>query len=89
LSFAHNGAATLTNLAVEFLKQRMGISVAQIAYRGDRFSVADVIAGHVQAMFSNSPVALPHMAAGRLPSASMARHDRAGCGAFPAGAPAI
>jgi tripartite-type tricarboxylate transporter receptor subunit TctC len=66
LNFAHNGAATLTNLAVELLKQRTGISVAQIAYRGDHFSVADVIAGHVQAMFSNSPVALPHMAAGRL-----------------------
>jgi hypothetical protein len=33
--------------------------VAQVAYRGDNFSVTDVIAGHVQAMFSNSPVALP------------------------------
>ena len=40
--------------------------MAQIAYRGDNFSSADVIAGHVQAMFSNSPVALPHVASGRL-----------------------
>jgi tripartite-type tricarboxylate transporter receptor subunit TctC len=40
--------------------------VAQVAYRGDNFSVTDVIAGHVQGMFSNSPVALPHVAAGRL-----------------------
>jgi tripartite-type tricarboxylate transporter receptor subunit TctC len=66
LNFAHNGAATLTNLAVELLKMQAGIEVSQVAYRGDNFSVTDVIAGHVQAMFSNSPVALPHVAAGRL-----------------------
>jgi tripartite-type tricarboxylate transporter receptor subunit TctC len=66
LNFAHNGAATLTNLVVELLKLQTGISVAQVAYRGDNFSASDVIAGHVQAMFSNSPVALPHVAAGRL-----------------------
>ncbi len=66
LNFAHNGAATLTNLVIELFKMQAGIDVAQVAYRGDNFSVADVIAGHVQAMFSNSPVALPHVAAGRL-----------------------
>src|SRR3977135_1335424 len=66
MNFAHNGTATLTNLVVELLKLQTGISVAQVAYRGDNFSVSDVIAGHVQAMFSNSPVALPHVAAGRL-----------------------
>jgi len=66
LNFAHNGAATLTNLVVELLKIQAGIEVTQVAYRGDNFSVTDVIAGHVQAMFSNSPVALPHVAAGRL-----------------------
>jgi tripartite-type tricarboxylate transporter receptor subunit TctC len=66
LNFAHNGTATLTNLAVELLKLQTGISVAQVAYRGDNFSINDVIAGHVQAMFSNSPVALPHVASGRL-----------------------
>jgi tripartite-type tricarboxylate transporter receptor subunit TctC len=66
LNFAHNGAATLTNLVIELFKMQAGIEVAQVAYRGDNFSVTDVIAGHVQAMFSNSPVALPHVAAGRL-----------------------
>ena len=66
MNFAHNGTATLTNLVVELLKLQTGISVAQVAYRGDNFSVSDVIAGHVQAMFSNSPVALPHLASGQL-----------------------
>jgi tripartite-type tricarboxylate transporter receptor subunit TctC len=66
MNFAHNGTATLTNLVVELLKLQAGISVAQVAYRGDNFSISDVIAGHVQAMFSNSPVALPHLATGQL-----------------------
>jgi tripartite-type tricarboxylate transporter receptor subunit TctC len=66
LNFAHNGTATLTNLVIELLKLQAGISVAQVAYRGDNFSINDVIAGHVEAMFSNSPVALPHLATGQL-----------------------
>lgn len=66
LNFAHNGSATLTNLVVELLKIQAGIDVAQIAYRGDNFSSADVVAGHVQAMFSNAPVSLPHVREGRL-----------------------
>jgi tripartite-type tricarboxylate transporter receptor subunit TctC len=66
LNFAQNGAATLTNLVVELLKIQAGIQVTQVAYRGDNYSITDVIAGQVQAMFSNSTVALPHVAAGRL-----------------------
>jgi tripartite-type tricarboxylate transporter receptor subunit TctC len=66
MNFAHNGSATLTNLAVELLKLKTGAAVAQVAYRGDNFSITDVVAGHVQAMFSNSPVALPHLASGEL-----------------------
>ena len=66
MNFAHNGSATLTNLAVELLKLKTGVTVAQVGYRGDNFSITDVVAGHVQAMFSNSPVALPHLASGEL-----------------------
>jgi tripartite-type tricarboxylate transporter receptor subunit TctC len=66
INFANNGNGTLTNLAVELLKLQTGAPVVQVAYRGDNFSISDVLAGHVQAMFSNSPVALPHLTAGRL-----------------------
>ena len=66
LNFANNGNGTLTNLVVELLKLQAGIDVVQVAYRGDNFSISDVVAGHVDAMFSNSPVSLPHVAAGKL-----------------------
>ena len=66
INFAHNGTGTLTSLAVELLKLQTAIPVVQVGYRGDNFSISDVVAGHVQAMFSNSPVALPHVSEGRL-----------------------
>jgi tripartite-type tricarboxylate transporter receptor subunit TctC len=66
INFAHNGGGTLTSLAIELLKLKTGIAVGQVGYRGDNFSVSDVVAGHVQAMFSNSPVSLPHIREGRL-----------------------
>jgi tripartite-type tricarboxylate transporter receptor subunit TctC len=66
INLAHNGSGTLTKLAISLLRLQTGINVVDVGYRGDNFSIADVIAGRVQGMFSNSPVALPHMAAGQL-----------------------
>lgn len=66
LNFAHNGTGTLSRLAVILFKMQAGIEIGDVSYRGDNFSVADVIAGHVHGMFSNAPVALPHVADGRL-----------------------
>ena len=66
LNFAHNGSGTLTKLALSLLQLQTGTDITEIGYRGDNFSIADVISGQVQGMFSNSPVALPHIAAGRL-----------------------
>ena len=60
----------MTSLAIELLKLKTGIAVGQVGYRGDNFSISDVVAGHVQAMFSNSPVSLPHI-------------REVGCGAWP------
>ncbi len=66
INLAHNGVGTLTSLAITLLQMQTGIKVVPVAYRGDNFSIADVIAGRVQGMFSNSPVALPHIKAGQL-----------------------
>lgn len=66
LNFAENGGGTLTKLALDLFQIDAGIDLTEVSYRGDNFSIADVVAGHVDGMFSNSPVALPHMAAGEL-----------------------
>lgn len=66
INLAHNGTGTLTKLALDLLQLQAGIEITEVSYRGDNFSMADVVAGHVQGMFSNSPVALPNMASGRV-----------------------
>ena len=78
LNFANNGNGTLTNLVVELIKLQAGIDVVQVAYRGDNFSIADVVAGHVDAMFSNSPVSLPHVLAGKLRALAVTSPQRLG-----------
>lgn len=66
LNFAHNGTGTLTKLILSLFAVETGIQLNEVAYRGDNFSATDVIAGHVKGMFSNSPVALPHMQSGAM-----------------------
>jgi len=66
LNFAHNGSGTLTKLVLMLFATDTGIKITDVGYRGDNFSSLDVIAGHVQGMFSNSPVALPHVKSGEL-----------------------
>lgn len=66
LNFAHNGSGTLTKLALGLFQQEAGVQLGEVGYRGDNFSIADVAAGHVHGMFSNSPVALPQVESGRL-----------------------
>jgi tripartite-type tricarboxylate transporter receptor subunit TctC len=66
LNFAHNGTGTLTKLVLSLFAVEAGIELNEVSYRGDNFSSTDVLAGHVQGMFSNSPTALPHMASGGM-----------------------
>lgn len=66
LNFAHNGTGTLTKLILSLFAVNAGIELNEVGYRGDNFSVTDVLAGHVQGMFANSPIALSHMASGTM-----------------------
>jgi tripartite-type tricarboxylate transporter receptor subunit TctC len=66
LNFAHNGPGTLTKLILSLFAVETGIELNEVSYRGDNFSSTDVLAGHVQGMFANSPVAVPHMASGGM-----------------------
>lgn len=66
LNLAHNGAGTLTKLAITLFRLQTGTDIADVGYRGDNFSSADVIAGHVDGMFLNSPVAVGFIAGKQL-----------------------
>jgi tripartite-type tricarboxylate transporter receptor subunit TctC len=65
-AYASIGPGTLTHLAMEELKARFGLDLAQTAYRGFPQATLDVMAGRVQVMFNVLTAAMPHLAEGRL-----------------------
>lgn len=66
LSYASSGNGTSGHLAMELLKQRAGLSLVHIPYRGGAPALNDLLAGQTQAMFLNTDAVLPHIKSGRL-----------------------
>ncbi|MBO9355383.1 tripartite tricarboxylate transporter substrate binding protein [Bordetella petrii] len=65
-SFASFGNGTSNHLSGELLKQLAGINVLHVPYKSATQAVTDLIAGHVDFAFVNTPLALPHVQSGAL-----------------------
>ena len=66
LSYASSGNGTSGHLAMELLKQRAGLSLVHIPYRGGAPALTDLLAGQTQVMFLNTDGVLPYLRSGRL-----------------------
>ena len=66
LNFTSSGVGASTHLTGELLKQRAGIDMVHVNYKGSGPALTDVMAGFVQIMFENLPSALPYIKAGKL-----------------------
>lgn len=66
VSYASIGAGTVTHLAMEELKGRLGLDLTHVPYRGFPPATLDLVAGRVQAMLNTPFTALPHIQSGRL-----------------------
>lgn len=66
LSYASAGNGTSGHLAMELLKQRAGLSLVHIPYRGGAPALNDLLAGQTQTMFLNTDAVLQHIKSGRL-----------------------
>ena len=66
LDYASPGAGTSNHLAMELLKQRAGVYVVPVPYKGSAPAMSDVMGGHVPVMFNNIDVVLPHVRTGKL-----------------------
>ncbi len=66
MTYASGGNGSAAHITVESLKQRAGIFMLHIPYRGAAPAVADVLAGQVDAIFTGTPALLPHIKSGRL-----------------------
>ncbi|MDM9558486.1 tripartite tricarboxylate transporter substrate binding protein [Bordetella petrii] len=66
LNFSSSGNGTPPHLAMEILKRMTDVKITHVPYKGTGPAVTDLIAGRVQAMMLNAPVALPYLESGQL-----------------------
>ena len=74
--FGSAGVGSTTHLACALLNVTAGLNVTHIPYRGGGPAMADVIAGQVHYMCSNTPGALPQIAGGTLKGIAMLARER-------------
>jgi tripartite-type tricarboxylate transporter receptor subunit TctC len=66
VAFASAGNGTTGHLALELFKQRAGIDVVHVPYKGGGPALAEVVAGQVQALFSLALAATQQVKAGKV-----------------------
>ena len=76
MTYSSGGNGSAAHTTFELLKLRAGIFVSHIPYRGAAPSVTDVIAGHVDTIFTGSTVLLPHIRSGRLRAIAVSSSSR-------------
>lgn len=76
LTFGSSGSGGSQHLAGEMFKQRAGIDLVHVPYKGAAGALNDLIAGHVTMAFMTSVSALPHLQAGKVKPIGVAAASR-------------
>lgn len=76
LAFASDGNGTTAHLGVELFKSMTNTYMLHVPYRAATAAVTDLIGGGVQLMMINSPVAAPHVQAGRVRALGISDNKR-------------
>src|SRR5258707_3870437 len=66
LSFGSAGVGSGHHITGELLKQKTGIDVTHVPYRGSGPAIQDLVAGHIPISFGTPPAILPQAAAGKI-----------------------
>lgn len=65
-NYASVGNGSAHQLFMEDLKQRLGLNIQHIPYKGTNAALVDMIPGKIQIMFADATVAVPNIQAGRV-----------------------
>lgn len=66
LSYGSSGVGSGHHICGELLKQKTGIDMVHVPYRGGAPAVQDLVAGNIQVAFGTLPALLPHVASGSI-----------------------
>jgi tripartite-type tricarboxylate transporter receptor subunit TctC len=76
LNYGTTGVGAANHLVTELFDSRAGIRMTHIPYRGTALAVTDLLAGHVQVVFSDPISALQHIHAGTLVALAVTSKER-------------
>lgn len=77
LSYASSGNGSAQHLAMEIFKERAGLAMTHVPYRGGGPALVDLMAGHVQCYFAFIPSAIQHIREGRIKAVATTGTSRA------------
>ena len=77
LPYAEGSAGSLTHLSMALFAKRAGLDMINVSYRGNAPALTDVVAGHLQTMFSNISDAIPQAASGTVRLLGVSSEKRA------------
>jgi len=77
LSYGSGGAGAFHHILGELFKTQFGIEMTHVPYRGTLPALNDVIAGHIQLMFSDLAPAYPQIQAGKVRALGITTAQRA------------
>lgn len=66
LNYGSSGSGGTTHLAPALFGLMTGTKMTHVPYRGGGPAIVDLLAGHIQLMFSPMPLVVPHMKTGRV-----------------------
>jgi len=78
LNYASAGVGSPLHLAAEMFKQRAGVDIVHVPYKGGGPAAAALLAGEVQVLFGSVSSTLPHVKAGKLKALAVTGPKRAG-----------
>ena len=66
LSYGSTGSGSSNHLSMELFRTMTGVELVHVPYKGSAPMVTDLLGGHVQVAFDNTPNVLPQVKAGKL-----------------------
>jgi tripartite-type tricarboxylate transporter receptor subunit TctC len=76
VSYGSPGVGSQLHLAVELFRQKTGIEMTHVPYRGTTPALNDLLGGHIDVLVSNLPVALPVIKSGAVVPLALTTVDR-------------
>ena len=76
LSYGSSGIGGTPHLTSEWIKIISGIEMTHVPYKGTGPATADLIAGHIQLLYTEVPVLMEHIRDGKIQALAISTRDR-------------